>query len=72
PGRAEIEDVHGALRATLVARFGARHGTQPILYGGSVKAANAREILELPEVGGALVGGASLKATEFAAIVAAC
>jgi triosephosphate isomerase len=42
-----------------------------ILYGGSVKPDNARAILALPEVGGALIGGASLKATEFEAIVGA-
>ena len=41
-----------------------------ILYGGSVKPPNARAILALPEVGGALVGGASLKSEEFAAIFA--
>ena len=41
-----------------------------ILYGGSAKPSNARAILALPEVGGALVGGASLKSEEFAAIVA--
>jgi triosephosphate isomerase len=39
-----------------------------ILYGGSVKPSNAAEILALPEVGGALVGGASLKASDFRAI----
>ena len=42
-----------------------------ILYGGSVKPANAAEILDLPEVGGALVGGASLKAADFLSIIAA-
>jgi triosephosphate isomerase (TIM) len=43
-----------------------------ILYGGSVKPSNARELLRLPNVDGALVGGASLKAAEFLAIVAGC
>jgi triosephosphate isomerase len=41
-----------------------------ILYGGSVKPSNAREILSIPNVNGALVGGASLKADDFLAIVA--
>jgi triosephosphate isomerase len=43
----------------------------PILYGGSVKAANAAQILAIQEVGGALVGGASLKADDFLPIIAA-
>ena len=43
----------------------------PILYGGSVKPDNAGEILNLPEVGGALVGGASLKASDFLSIIRA-
>jgi triosephosphate isomerase len=43
-----------------------------ILYGGSVKPANAKELLGLPNVNGALVGGASLKAEEFLAIIRAC
>jgi triosephosphate isomerase len=42
-----------------------------ILYGGSVKASNAREILALPDVGGALIGGASLKASDFEDIISA-
>jgi len=71
PSSAEIEEVHGAIRDTLLSMFGADGGAAPILYGGSVKPANAREILKLREVGGALVGGASLKATEFAAICGA-
>jgi triosephosphate isomerase len=43
-----------------------------ILYGGSVKPSNAAEIMALPGVNGALVGGASLKAVDFLAIIAAC
>ena len=43
----------------------------PILYGGSVNSGNASQVLRVPEVGGALVGGASLKAVDFAAICAA-
>ncbi|ENZ83685.1 MULTISPECIES: triose-phosphate isomerase [Caulobacter] len=71
---ASVEDIiemHGAIRAELVALFGEQGGATPILYGGSVKPDNAGEILAAPEVGGALVGGASLKAKDFLAIVAA-
>jgi len=67
----EIEEMHGAIRAALVARWGAGHGAAPILYGGSVKASNAVEILAAREVGGALVGGASLTAADFLPIVRA-
>jgi triosephosphate isomerase len=65
PTLAQIEEVHRAIRQTLVERFGAGGRAAPILYGGSVKPANAAEILQTPEVGGALVGGASLKAADF-------
>lgn len=67
----DIAHVHAALRAVLVERFGEHGATVPILYGGSVKPDNAREILATPQVGGALVGGASLKATDFLAIIEA-
>jgi len=66
-----IVEMHAAIRAELVARFGEQGGGVPILYGGSVKPDNAREILAAPNVGGALVGGASLKAKDFLAIVEA-
>jgi triosephosphate isomerase len=66
---ADIAAIHAALRAVLVERFGDHGATVPILYGGSVKPDNAREILATPEVGGALVGGASLKAADFLAII---
>jgi len=66
-----IIEMHAAIRAELVARFGEQGRVTPILYGGSVKPENAREILAAPEVGGALVGGASLKAKDFLAIVEA-
>jgi triosephosphate isomerase len=49
--------------------FGAAADVAPILYGGSVKPSNAAEILHAAEVGGALVGGASLKAHDFLGIV---
>jgi triosephosphate isomerase len=71
PTTAEIEEMHRAIRATLVEMFGADAGPVPILYGGSVKPDNAAEILHVPEVGGALVGGASLKASDFLQIVRA-
>ncbi len=71
PSEADIGAMHAAIRARLAARFGAGGQGVRILYGGSVKAANAKPILAVPEVGGALVGGASLHAEEFLAIVAA-
>jgi triosephosphate isomerase (TIM) len=67
----EIEEVHGAIRKALGGRFGARARNVPILYGGSVSPVNAPEILHARDVGGALVGGASLRADEFEAIIAA-
>lgn len=67
-----IEAVHAAIRATLAEALGEAAGrAAPILYGGSVKPANAAEILAAAEVGGALVGGASLKAADFLAIIRA-
>jgi len=69
PSIAEIEAVHLALREALIAHLGATDA--PVLYGGSVNPGNAREILRTPEVGGALVGGASLTAATFTAIIAA-
>ena len=71
PTTAEIEEMHRAIRATLVGMFGAAAEAVPILYGGSVKPSNAAEILHAAEVGGALVGGASLKAEDFLAIIRA-
>jgi triosephosphate isomerase len=71
PTTPEIEEVHQAIRATLGEIFGEAAATVPILYGGSVKPGNAAEILKAKEVGGALVGGASLKAEDFLAIVRA-
>ena len=70
PSSDDIAAVHGAIRSRLTARFGAQGGKAfRILYGGSVKPANAVEILGLPDVDGALVGGASLKANDFDAII---
>ena len=71
PTLPEIAEVHAAIRASLTARFGAPAEGFRLLYGGSVKPANAAEIFALPEVDGALVGGASLKAADFGAIIVA-
>ena len=71
PTLAEIAEVHGFLRAELTRRFGAEAAGMRLLYGGSVKPSNAVEIFAVPHVDGALVGGASLKAADFGAIVAA-
>jgi len=70
PTTRQIEEVHAEIRAALQARWGPG-ALAPILYGGSVKPDNAAEILSLPEVGGALVGGASLTAAQFLPIVRA-
>jgi triosephosphate isomerase len=69
PTVAEIEEMHAAIRATLGELFGRASDVAPILYGGSVKPSNATEILHATEVGGALVGGASLKAEDFLRII---
>ena len=71
PTAQEIADVQGHIRSCLVAHFGAEGRAVRILYGGSVKPDNAAEILTLPDVNGALVGGASLLAEPFSAIIAA-
>lgn len=71
PTEPDIAAIHAAIRANLVARFGAAGEGLRILYGGSVKPANAKAILALPHVDGALVGGASLVAADFLAIAAA-
>ena len=64
--------MHDFLRARLVARFGPATGEAVrLLYGGSVKPGNAGEIFAVSNVDGGLVGGASLKADDFAAIVKA-
>jgi triosephosphate isomerase len=68
----QAQEMHAFIRSELATQFGnlvADHTT--ILYGGSVKAANAVELFQQPDVDGGLVGGASLIATEFAAIIRA-
>ena len=67
----EIGAVHEAIRARLTARFGEDANGIRILYGGSVKPSNAADIFAVPNVDGALVGGASLKAADFGGIIAA-
>jgi len=69
PTSEEIVAVHAHIRQHLVARFGQDGSLVRILYGGSIKPDNAREILTLPEVDGGLIGGASLLAGDFEAIV---
>lgn len=70
PTLSQIGDVHDFIRARLERRFGTGVGRSVrLLYGGSVKPANAIEIFGVPNVDGALVGGASLKASDFQAII---
>jgi triosephosphate isomerase (TIM) len=71
PTSDEIAAAHAALREALIECAGEAGRTAPILYGGSVKPDNAAAILKLAEVGGALVGGASLKAADFLSIIRA-
>ncbi len=71
PTLEEIAEVHDFLRDKLVARFGGDGDGFRILYGGSVKPANAAEIFAVSNVDGGLVGGASLKAADFSGIVKA-
>lgn len=71
PSAPQIAEIHGAIRAALVARFGQAGRDMPILYGGSVKPDNAGAIFAIDDVDGALVGGASLAAQTFSAIIAA-
>lgn len=70
PTSGEIAEMHAAIRAMLCQRFDERGAAIRILYGGSVKASNADEIFAVANVDGALVGGASLKASDFIPIVA--
>lgn len=70
PSLEQIGEVHDALRAQLVERFGETEGNAiRLLYGGSVKPGNAPDIFAVSNVDGALVGGASLKANDFQAII---
>ena len=67
----DVAVMHAFIREELVRQFGERGDAIRILYGGSVRPANASALLAVPHVGGALIGGASLKADEFLAIARA-
>jgi triosephosphate isomerase len=71
PTEADIAGMHGTIRRLLVERFGEQGRAIPILYGGSLKPANAHAILAIPEVNGGLVGGASLLSADLFAIISA-
>jgi triosephosphate isomerase (TIM) len=73
PTPADVAEVHAFIRQRLIERYGAPGGQGSqvrILYGGSVKPSNAKELLSIAHVNGALVGGASLKAEDFLGIAA--
>lgn len=72
PTTADVEQVHRFIRDHLNQRFKNEGPSIKILYGGSVKPSNAKELMAVPNVNGALVGGASLKAADFLAIAAGC
>jgi triosephosphate isomerase len=72
PTPADVAEVHAFIREQLMARYGAAGEAMRILYGGSVKPSNAGELLDVANVNGALVGGASLKAEDFLGIARAC
>lgn len=71
PTAGDVEEMHTAMRDILTERFGGEGSTMKLLYGGSVKPANAAELMSVSNVNGALVGGASLKADDFLGIIAA-
>jgi triosephosphate isomerase len=71
PTPVDVAEVHAFIRKALRERFGEEGGNIRILYGGSVKPSNARELFGVPDVNGGLIGGASLKADDFLAIAAA-
>jgi triosephosphate isomerase len=68
PTPGDVAEMHGFIRRNLAKRFAAAGEGIRILYGGSVKASNAKELMGVADVDGALIGGASLKADEFLAI----
>jgi triosephosphate isomerase (TIM) len=72
PTPQDVEQVHSFIRGSLANRFISEGARVRILYGGSVKPSNAAELMAVPNVNGALVGGASLKAADFLAIAAGC
>src|SRR5437899_9160085 len=72
PTVGDVEQIHRLIREFLRARFSREGAKIRILYGGSVKPSNARELMAVANVNGALVGGASLKAADFLAIASGC
>jgi triosephosphate isomerase len=68
---AQAQEMHALIRGRIAEKDATISGSLRVLYGGSVKAANAAELFAMPDVDGGLIGGASLKADEFAAICAA-
>src|ERR1700681_921887 len=72
PTVGDVEQIHRFIREFLMARFSSEGARIRILYGGSVKPTNARELMAVANVNGALVGGASLKAGDFLAIPRGC
>ena len=68
---AEAQDVHALIRGRIAEKDATISASLRVLYGGSVKAANAAELFAMPDVDGGLIGGASLKPDEFASICAA-
>lgn len=72
PTTEDVEQIHKFIRGILVKRFNDKGAAIRILYGGSVKPSNARELMAVANVNGALIGGASLKAIDFLAIAGDC
>ena len=72
PTAKDVEQVHRFIRDSLIDRFNRQGSRIRILYGGSVKPSNAAELMAVAHVNGALIGGASLKASDFLAIAGAC
>lgn len=68
PTATDVEEAHAFMRSELKARFGGEGAKMRILYGGSVKPSNAKELMGIANVDGALIGGASLKSADFLAI----
>ncbi len=72
PTVGDVEQIHSFIRGVLTVRFNDEGKRIRILYGGSVKPSNAAELMAVANVNGALIGGASLKASDFLAIAASC
>jgi triosephosphate isomerase len=72
PTAGDVEQIHKFIRDSLIARLAGEGAKIRILYGGSVKPSNAAELMAVANVNGALVGGASLKASDFLAIAQGC